>query len=173
MLYSVLDTLKGVAVFMLCCETILHLSPTKNYEKFVRPIIGFMLVIKMVTAFFLFRQEDLESQIKETIAQYENDIQSIYHEEPENITYDVTAQISEKLNEELINEYDIKRAELTSDGKNNVLRIYIDTKGNEISISPIRISDDSYDAELIKTIASVLSMNENNIEVIKNYENEK
>ncbi len=43
-------TVKDIAIFVAICEMMIQITPGKNYEKYIKPMIGFMVLCKMVKA---------------------------------------------------------------------------------------------------------------------------
>lgn len=106
MIYSLLENMKNIAVFMVICQTILHFTPSHNYEKYIKPVVGFMLLTKIIISVFAVFRLEMTQGLEESYRKYEAAITE-YEATQEEQFRDVSefpAQINDdrKLNEELI-----------------------------------------------------------------------
>ena len=173
MFYSILDTIKNIAIFVVICETILHLAPEKNYEKYIKPIIGFMVLGKITVAIFNFQQSDIRQQMETSIIKYEKELQQFNVSETEHQVLDVTQQIYEKLNGNIINGYIIKKAEIFRTETNSKVRIVLTKDNQTLVLDRIEISDTitEKEKELRGEISLATGIEEKYIEVVIEGEN--
>ncbi|MDD6203236.1 MAG: stage III sporulation protein AF [Lachnospiraceae bacterium] len=106
MIYSLLENMKNIAVFMVICQTILHFTPSHNYEKYIKPVVGFMLLTKIIISVFAVFRLEMTQGLEESYRKYEAAVTE-YEATQEEQFWDVSefpAQINDdrKLNEELI-----------------------------------------------------------------------
>lgn len=173
MFQSLLGAIKEIAVFMVICETLLHLTPTKNYEKYIKPIIAFMILSKIMISILSFNTSDLKITMEDAMTRYEKQLQGIEIAEVNKQDIDVTKQIKEKLNKDLIKEYKIKKAIIRQENKSNgegsnILLVSLKRKNNKIVIEDVDLKKNtSQEVERIKQIiASSLGADKENIEVV-------
>ena len=173
MFQSLLGAIKKIAVFMVICETLLHLTPTKNFEKYIKPIIAFMILSKIMISILSFNTSDLKITMEDAMTRYEKQLQGIEITESDKQYIDVSKQLREKLNKELINGYEIEKAiirqENKSDGEGiNTLLVTLQRKDNKIVIEDVNLEKDtSQEVERVKQIiASSLEVDKKKIEVI-------
>ncbi|MGN0157247.1 MAG: stage III sporulation protein AF [Lachnospiraceae bacterium] len=106
MIYSLLENMKNIAIFMVICQTILHFTPSHNYEKYIKPVVGFMLLTKIIISVFAVFRLEMTQGLEESYRKYEAAVTE-YEATQEEQFWDVSefpAQINDdrKLNEELI-----------------------------------------------------------------------
>lgn len=173
MFQSLLGAIKEIAVFMVICEALLHLTPTKNFEKYIKPIIAFMILSKIMISILSFNTSDLKITMEDAMTRYEKQLQGIEITESDKQYIDVSKQIREKLNKELINGYEIEKAIIRQENKDdgegiNTLLVTLQRKDNKIVIEDVNLEKDtSQEVEGVKQIiASSLGADKENIEVI-------
>ena len=106
MIYSLLENMKNIAIFMVICQTILHFTPSHNYEKYIKPVVGFMLLTKIIISVFAVFRLEMTQGLEESYRKYEAAVTE-YEATQEEQFWDASefpAQINDdrKLNEELI-----------------------------------------------------------------------
>lgn len=75
---NLLDLMKRLAVFMIIAQTILHFRPNKSYEKYLKMLIGIMmLAIFIVPMTELFRQDSVK-EYERLLEGYEKNIDKMY-----------------------------------------------------------------------------------------------
>lgn len=173
MFHSLLGAIKEIAVFMVICEALLHLTPTKNFEKYIKPIIAFMILSKIMISILSFNTSDLKITMEDAMTRYEKQLQGIEITESDKQYIDVSKQLRGKLNNDLINEYEIEKAIIRQENKDdgegkNTLFVTLQRKDNKIVIEDVNLEKDtSQEVEGVKQIiASSLGADKENIEVI-------
>ena len=173
MFQSLLEAIKEIAVFMVICEALLHLTPTKNFEKYIKPIIAFMILSKIMISILSFNTSDLKITMEDAMTRYEKQLQGIEITESDKQYIDVSKQLREKLNKELINGYEIEKAIIRQENKGdgegkNTLFVALQRKDNKIVIEDVNLEKDtSQEVERVKQIiASSLEVDKKKIEVI-------
>lgn len=75
---SLLEFMKRIAVFMIIAQTILHFRPNKSYEKYLKMLIGIMmLAIFIVPITQLFRRDSMK-EYERLLEGYEKNIDKMY-----------------------------------------------------------------------------------------------
>lgn len=167
MFYSFMEMIKKITVFMVICVAILQLMPGKSYEKYMKPLIGFMLLTRIVIAIFSFQGSDIKKEMEDTIIQYEKELQNINIQNTAATEIDVTAEISNKLNDDIINGYRVEKAIIIEEQSESKLIIYLREDIKEISVERIQLSEDKItDERLVNQIAQILDMETKSIEVV-------
>jgi len=76
MIHDLLEFIKRMGIFLICAESILYFTPGNSYQKYIRVLIGFMLLMQFMIPVraFLSGQERaiIESQVNEFRLQMEN-----------------------------------------------------------------------------------------------------
>ena len=168
-----LNAIKGIAIFMVICEAILHFTPTKNYGKYIKPIIGFIILSKIMIAIFSFNNSGINKQMEETLDKYEEQLQGMEITNLNSQTFDITEQIKMKLNKDLINEYEVKKALIVQETDDsgiirNILKITLGKDNKSIVVEKINIGTQMTKEELqMKTvIAQTVGMEQKDVEVV-------
>lgn len=115
MIYSLLENMKNIAVFMVICQTILHFTPSHNYEKYIKPVVGFMLLSKIIISVFAVFRLEMTQGLEESYRKYEaaiTEYEATQEEQFWNVS-EFPAQIyykdnDKKLNKELIKEVHVE-----------------------------------------------------------------
>jgi len=76
MIHDLLEFIKRMGIFLICAESILYFSPGNSYQKYIRVLIGFMLLMQFMIPVraFLSGQERalIENQVNEFRLQMES-----------------------------------------------------------------------------------------------------
>ena len=113
MLHEFLEFIKRMGIFLICAESILYFSPGNTYQKYIRILIGFMLLMQFMIPVkaILTGQERIaiESQVNEFRLQLENvsnERSSLlaFPNQEELITQSITEEIKSRLNNVLMAE---------------------------------------------------------------------
>ncbi len=172
MFHSLLGEVKEIAVFMIICETLLHFTPSKNYTKYIKPVIAFMVLSKIMISILSFNTSDLKKTMEESMIRYEKQLQDVELTNMKEADIDVSEQTKIKLNPKLINDFSVKKAVIKKeyiDGiENCILVITLWKKDNTILVEPIDIIKDpsSEENRLRQIIADSLETDMENIKVV-------
>lgn len=104
--YSLLEFMKRLGIFIVCAQSLLHFTAGKSYEKYVRLLVGMMILAQFVVpvrALFLGRDnaqiwdqvERFQTEMSESLGQIEAEDFSA------NESDDVTAALEEEMKERL------------------------------------------------------------------------
>ena len=51
------EVIKRVGIFIICAQTIQHFKPGEQYEKYIKLLIGFMVLVQMVNPVLNYLQD--------------------------------------------------------------------------------------------------------------------
>lgn len=159
--YSFLEFMKRIGIFIICAQSFMHFAAGKSYEKYIKLLIGVMILAQFmvpVRAVFL---KDEKAEIWDEVERFQAEMErtlagaEIVYEEEDETARLLEAEISEKLKE---------AAEEYGYGIDNVSiceeppQIYVAVTGkrtnaDEIKVDHIRIESDEK-KENVKTADS-------------------
>lgn len=151
--YSVLDFIKKLGIFIICAQSFIHFSAGKSYEKYVKLLIGIMVLAQFVVpvrALFLGKEN---AQIWDEVDRFKAEMEeSLKQEDMEDFSRGDEDTVSEALADELKSKlkdtvascgYQVERVEIqeTEDGKQKLLVMVSkkDTGQNRIRIEKIAV----------------------------------
>lgn len=70
MLYSVLEGIKNIAVFMLVGQLILHLTPG-NYGKYLKPVLALVVLLQIAMGIFGTFRGNIQNEMNQNLTEYE------------------------------------------------------------------------------------------------------
>ena len=173
-----LQVIKEVAVFMVLCEILMHFTPSVKYEKYMKPVIGFMIASKILISIISFAQEDVTEEWSSTITKYQQQMDSlegVYHQDYfTDDTVDVTEELSKKLNNDIISKYRITKAQIKAkENEDNMIEsylvVYVENINSSIEVEKIILNQEEPEesAEIKSIIAQKLDMNPTYIRIVK------
>lgn len=104
MLNSVVEWLKELTVFMVICETILSFAPTTTYKRYIKPFVGLIMLLWIVTFLFGAVEIDWNQRAYTIFEEYEHSVSRYLENVPiVGGTEETEQKRIEKLNEDIIN----------------------------------------------------------------------
>lgn len=101
--YSFLDFMKQIGIFIICAQSFTHFSAGKSYEKYVKLLIGIMVLMQFVTPIkALFAPENYE-ELQEEVERFQKELESAAgeivweYEESDETALALEKEIKEKL----------------------------------------------------------------------------
>ena len=104
MLNELVEWLKHMAVFMILCETMLSFSPTKSYNKYMKPFVGLILLLRIAVFLVGTVEIDWNSRVTEMFDYYEQSVNCYLESYP----VVMEKQEDEKLNQDITRVAEIK-----------------------------------------------------------------
>lgn len=102
MLYSVLNGIKSIAVFMLVGQLILHFTPG-SYGKYLRPVLSLVILLQITTGIFGTFRGSIQEEMNRNLTEYEQKLSEFEQSCIEQTRLFQNAD-EEILNEDIINE---------------------------------------------------------------------
>lgn len=94
-----LSFIKNIGIFIICAQCLMHFTAGKEYEKYVKLLIGFMILAQFVIPIrSVFLGKD-KAELWGSIEQFQQEMEAAVGEH--NITYDMEQQVSQTLMEEI------------------------------------------------------------------------
>ena len=115
-----ISSIKEICFFMIIAQGILYFVPGDSYMKYVRILVGVLMILRLMTPFLnLITNTDISREINWKIAQLEQSIEWEQQEfELEDREMGIYSSIEEALKEQLLKcegNYEIKKVELMGD----------------------------------------------------------
>ncbi|MBQ8591337.1 MAG: stage III sporulation protein AF [Lachnospiraceae bacterium] len=85
---NILEFMKKIAVFMIIAQTILHFRPNKSYEKYLKMLIGIMVLAIFIVPVTEFFREDTIHEYELLLEGYEKSIDRMYESAEYQIVFD-------------------------------------------------------------------------------------
>lgn len=150
--YTFLEFMKGIGIFIVCAQSVMHFAAGKSYEKYVKLLIGIMVLAQFVVPIRAILLGHDNAEIFESIGSFQEEIEAAM--DSTEITYEDT-QLSQSLQEEIkgklesiANEYDysIKEAVINENPAKLIIKITALTEFNaeskKVMIDKIKIDSD-------------------------------
>lgn len=181
------SVIKEICIFMIIAQAILFFVPGNSYGKYVRLLVGVMLILRITQPLFgLVLSEEKQSEIRERVSELE---QAIYRESRELVLEDNEAIVGRKIEEEIkdrleecSSDYRIVSVDLEQEKEN--LRITLGEKSGaekegKIWIEPVQVSgwsasqgdkngEEGQERELRELYGSALGVEADKIEIVWN-----
>ena len=117
MFISVFEWLKGLTVFVIVCETTLGFAPSLQYKRYLKPFVGFVILLRIIGFWLSDNTYEMKLDIDELFVEQEISFGNILKEN--------------KLNEDIINNIEA----FGQDKMEQEMRIQIE----DISLTPIEV----------------------------------
>lgn len=190
MIYDFLEFIKRMGVFLLCAECILHFAPGNSYQKYIRALIGLMILMQFMVPIRAILTGEEKAVIESQVNELRYQLESISESAKTDITEDIPDQnelIFANINEEIkLRLNSIPNPEnlsyLVTDVKiGNISRVFVKTGTEEgggqdnhikipiISIGSVTLGEEENQSEipeLRKLFANELNIEEEYLEVV-------
>jgi len=174
-----ISIIKEICIFMIIAQAILFFVPGGSYGKYVRLLVGMMLILRLIEPLFgLLVKEERQLEIKEKIGELE---QAIHMESREPVFEDSQALVSREIGEELKNKLEqcddahrILGVDFGQEKENIVITISQKSgpgREGEIWIEPVQVgneeTEDEGEKEELKALyGSCLGVEAERIEIV-------
>lgn len=176
-----ISVIKELCIFMIIAQAILFFVPGNSYGKYVRLLVGVMLILRITEPLFgLILNEEKQLEIKERVSQLE---QAIHMESKELVLEDSGSVVSRGIEEELKNKleecggnYRIVNVELEQEKETLIITVAEMSgtgDGGEIWIEPVQVEvgesgkgEEKQEQEMKELYAGALGMEPGNIEIV-------
>lgn len=135
-----ISSIKEICFFMIIAQGILYFVPGDSYMKYVRILVGVLMILRLMTPFLnLITNTDISREINWKIAQLEQSIEWEQQEfELEDREMGIYSSIEEALKEQLLKcegNYEIKKVELMGDEAKSMAEGADQSLGNHLQIA--------------------------------------
>ena len=175
-----ISVIKEICIFVIIAQAILFFVPGTSYGKYVRLLVGMMLILRITEPLFgLILSEEKQLEIRERISELE---QIIHRQEAELVLEDNGAVISREIEEELKkkleeSEGEYKIVSVSFDGKKENLTVTLSAEKEqaeeegEIRIEPVTVRigesrDEAREQELKERYGSILGVEQEKIGIV-------
>lgn len=103
--YSFLEFMKGIGIFIICAQSFIHFAAGKSYEKYIKLLIGVMILAQFIVPVRAIFLKDGEAEILEEVEYFQIEMEralsgaEIVYEEEDETARLLEKEISEKLKE--------------------------------------------------------------------------
>lgn len=103
--YSFLEFMKGIGIFIICAQSFIHFAAGKSYEKYIKLLIGVMILAQFIVPVRAIFLKDGEAEILEEVEHFQIEMEralsgaEIVYEEEDETARLLEKEISEKLKE--------------------------------------------------------------------------
>lgn len=73
---NLVETIKQVGIFIVCAQALVHFRPNQAYEKYMKLLVGIMVLIQLVAPFARLFQGKEGTAIQDTILSYQEIMQA-------------------------------------------------------------------------------------------------
>ena len=177
---NMISVIKEICIFVIIAQAILFFVPGTSYGKYVRLLVGMMLILRITEPLFgLILSEEKQLEIRERISELE---QIIHRQEAELVLEDNGAVISREIEEELKkkleeSEGEYKIVSVSFDGKKENLTVTLSAEKEqaeeegEIRIEPVTVRigesrDEAREQELKERYGSILGVEQEKIGIV-------
>lgn len=175
-----ISVIKEICIFMIIAQAILFFVPGNSYGKYVRLLVGVMLILRITKPLFgLILNEEKQLEIRQRVSELE---QAIHMESRELALEDSEAVVSRGIEEELRNkleecesDYRVAGVSLEQETENLIITVADKNKAEgEIRIEPVqvRVGDEKgggegeKEQELKELYGSTLGMEPEKIKIV-------
>lgn len=99
MFASVFEWLKGLTIFVIVCETTLGFSPTLQYKRYLKPFVGFVILLRIMTFLIGNHSYELKLDVDELFEKQEISFGNIMNDN--RLNKDLTDELNEAAEEEI------------------------------------------------------------------------
>ena len=147
--YSFLEFMKRIGIFIVCTQSLLHFTAGKSYEKYIKLLIGIMILAQFATPLRTVFLKGEKGELWEEIERFQMELEEAagnvvwdYEEEDETATA-LESEIKEKL-EPVAGKYGFSIKEVSVYGDLPKVEVIIQKegqKGEQIRVEKIRIGN--------------------------------